>query len=301
MKAPTASQAIDGNATSAESDAKKNPVAAEERENAEAGTEPSDITETYVAKEIGETLFKECARQADYTIPQAFEKSGEVPKNDATEDIGQGTGWWYDSKSMHISYILPRADYYTALGLTPTFNTWFQVTALHMYILIVRFRYMPPNRSTIWQQHLTNHFFYEAEHRMTLFHKISSRAIRNRYLKDLYNQWRGVQGAYDEGIVKGDAVLATAIWRNVFKGDENVDWRNVAIVTSFARRALKGLDGAKDETIRKGRVRFSSPIGEGVTIEKEARGLKAPFEKVDEDQWVEWEKQVKDAAGKIKS
>lgn len=98
VKAPTASQAIDGNATSAESDAKKNPAAAEERENAEAGTEPSDITETYVAKEVGETLFKECARQADYTIPQAFEKSGEVPKNDATEDIGQGTGWWYDSK-----------------------------------------------------------------------------------------------------------------------------------------------------------------------------------------------------------
>lgn len=136
---------------------------------------------------------------------------------------------------------------------------------------------------------------------MTLFHKISSRAIRNRYLKDLYNQWRGVQGAYDEGIVKGDAVLATAIWRNVFKGDENVDWRNVAIVTSFARRALKGLDGAKDEQIRKGRIRFSSPIGEGVTVEKDARGLKAPFEKVDEDEWVQWEKQVRDAARKTKS
>lgn len=134
---------------------------------------------------------------------------------------------------------------------------------------------------------------------MTLFHKITSRGIRNRYLKDLYNQWRGVQGAYDEGLVKGDAVLATAIWRNVFKGDENVDWRNVALVTSFVRRALKGLDGAKDDTIRRAAVKFrSGPGDEGPVVDQESRGLNAPWEMEDNEAWAEWEKKVEDAGPK---
>lgn len=59
----------------------------------------ADFTETYVAMGATETLFKECARQADYIVPQAFERNVEVPKNDAGEDVGQGTGWWYESMS----------------------------------------------------------------------------------------------------------------------------------------------------------------------------------------------------------
>lgn len=61
--------------------------------------ETSDLQEQMIAQDVAETLFKECARQADYTVPQAFEKEGEVPKNEAGEDVGQGTGWWYDSES----------------------------------------------------------------------------------------------------------------------------------------------------------------------------------------------------------
>jgi len=66
-------------------------LANELRENA------TPITETYVAYGATEALFKECARQADYIIPQALEKGGEAPRNAAGEDIGQGTGWWYES------------------------------------------------------------------------------------------------------------------------------------------------------------------------------------------------------------
>ena len=56
------------------------------------------ITETYVAYGVCEKLVKECARQADYTIPQIREKDAEVPKTKDAEDLGVGTGWWYESK-----------------------------------------------------------------------------------------------------------------------------------------------------------------------------------------------------------
>lgn len=61
------------------------------RENA------TSFTETYVAYGATEALFKECARQADYYVPQAFDNDAEPPTNSDGEHIGQGTGWWYES------------------------------------------------------------------------------------------------------------------------------------------------------------------------------------------------------------
>lgn len=57
------------------------------------------LAEPYVAERATETLFKECARQADYIVPQAFEKKVAIPTNEAGEHIGEGTGWWYESES----------------------------------------------------------------------------------------------------------------------------------------------------------------------------------------------------------
>lgn len=56
------------------------------------------VTETYRAYGVCERLVKECARQADYTIPQAHEKNVEIPKTKDKEDLGVGTGWWFESE-----------------------------------------------------------------------------------------------------------------------------------------------------------------------------------------------------------
>lgn len=58
------------------------------------------VTETYVAYGVCEKLVKECARQADYTIPQAHEKNVEIPKTKDGEDLGVGTGWWFESEQI---------------------------------------------------------------------------------------------------------------------------------------------------------------------------------------------------------
>ncbi|KAK3176945.1 hypothetical protein OEA41_008271 [Lepraria neglecta] len=196
----------------------------------------SSVTETYVAYGVCEKLVKECARQANYTIPQANEKNVDIPKTKDGEDLGVGTGWWYET-----------------LGLTPTFNTWAQITFLHMYLLTARLRSFPPAHAPTWHQHLLDHFFYIAEDRMVTTHNIAARSIRNKYLKDLFVQWRGLMAGYDEGLVKGDAVLATAAWRNVFKGCEEVDFRGVGEVVSYIRGVLRGLDEMGDEAVAGGR------------------------------------------------
>lgn len=117
-----------------------------------------------------------------------------------------------------------------------------------MYLLTVRIRALPsPESVRTHSRHLFDHFSHNAEQRMATLHNISSRSIRNKYLKDLFIQWRGVLAAYDEGLVKGDAVLGAAVWRNIWKASgtthdgQDLDWAKVATVVAYMRRVLSEL------------------------------------------------------------
>jgi cytochrome b pre-mRNA-processing protein 3 len=204
------------------------------------------MTETYVAYGVCEQLIKECIKVADYDIPQRHNNFKEQPPRSADgQDIGVGKGWWYED-----------------FGLLPTFNTWAQITFLHMYLLTTRFRLFPSDHAPTWHQHLINHFSYAAEERMTTHHNVVARMMRNRVLKDLFAQWRGIHAAYDTALVQGDTQLAAAVWRNVGKGDENVDLRRLTEVVAFVRSGCKALEGLSDEVVAKGDVIFGDPGSE---------------------------------------
>lgn len=150
---------------------------------------------------------------------------------------------------------------------------------LHMYLLSVRLRCFPGPSAQPWQQHLLDHFFYDAENRMTVNHNMHARGTRNKYLKDLFVQWRGLLAAYDEGLVKGDAVLAAALWRNVFKANDEVDVKTLAEIVSYMRRVLKGLDTLPDENIGRATLEFGSPESESRTVGARSQMMDLPFDK----------------------
>lgn len=132
--------------------------------------------------------------------------------------------------------------------LPPTFSTWTHVTMLHMYLIVVRLRACEPERYKRWTDQLVDHFFHAAEDRMVKQHDLTSRALRQRYLKDLFVQWRGLLLAYDEGLAGGeDAVLAAAVWRNLFKARDDIDARALAGVVGFMRRCLREWDRMDDD------------------------------------------------------
>lgn len=106
---------------------------------------------------------------------------------------------------------------------------------------------------------------------MVTMHRINSRMIRNKYLKDLFVQWRGLTFAYDEGLMKGDAVLAAAVWRNICKGDENVDLRRLAEIVSYMRSVLAGFDTMTDEVIAGGDIVFGDPSSEEAIVKGRSR------------------------------
>ncbi|KAI1772389.1 ubiquinol-cytochrome C chaperone-domain-containing protein [Hypoxylon cercidicola] len=188
--------------------------------------------EPYRVVQATEEIYKACAREALYAIPDKDRRAGTIRKTAEGEDIGEGKTMW------HEEFQLP-----------PTFSTWSQVTMLHMYLVYARLRNLDRDAARSWQQQLVDHFFFDAEEKMDLTHGISSRGLRQRYLKDLFVQWRGVIAAYDEGVVKGDPVLAAAVWRNVFKARDDVDVRALAAVVSWMRLCLKMLDQIPDESL----------------------------------------------------
>ena len=106
-----------------------------------------------------------------------------------------------------------------------------------------------------------------AEDRMISHHNISARSVRNKYLKDFFLQWRGLQAGYDEGLIKGDAVLAAAVWRNVFQAREDVDWRGIGDVVSYVRGCVKALEQLPDDVVVSGGgVAFGDPSGERANV-----------------------------------
>lgn len=145
-----------------------------------------------------------------------------------------------------------------------------------MWLLVVRLRVFPAENSRIWHQHLIDHFSHKAEERMETLHGIVARSVRNRYLKDLFIQWRGVLAAYDEGMIKGDAVLATAVWRNIFKAEKDVDGVDLAMIVAYMRANLALLGRATDEEVVSG-WSFTKPDVQKPTVMTESRLMKEPF------------------------
>ncbi|KAI9641227.1 hypothetical protein NHQ30_010027 [Ciborinia camelliae] len=220
------------------------------------------LTGTYTAYGATEELYKTCGTQADYSIPQASDSEAEMPKTEEGEDLGVGKGWWHEQ-----------------LGLKPTFSTWSQVTMLHLYLLSVRLRCLPGSESQPWQQHLLDHFFYDAENKMIINHNMHARGTRNKYLKDMFVQWRGLLAAYDEGLAKGDAVLGAAVWRNVFKANENIDIKGLATIVSYMRGTLQGLEKLTDEEVMCGRLTFGDPAGEASLVGIKSKMMDLPLDK----------------------
>ncbi|KAK9781954.1 putative Ubiquinol-cytochrome c chaperone domain-containing protein [Seiridium cardinale] len=189
-------------------------------------------SEPYQVHKATEIIYKTAAAEAAYSISETDKRNGTVKKTEEGEEIGTGNTTWH-----------------TDFDLSPTFSTWSQVTMLHLYLVYARLRNLPVDSARSWQKQLTDHFFFDAEERMDTMHGISSRGLRHRYLKDLFIQWRGVIAAYDEGVAKGDAVLAAAVWRNIYKAREDVDVRKLAAITSWMRACLKSLDATPDHAM----------------------------------------------------
>ncbi|KAG7539658.1 hypothetical protein FFLO_03457 [Filobasidium floriforme] len=132
--------------------------------------------------------------------------------------------------------------WYGECGLPATYQTFFQLHLVYLYLLLPRLRALP-NTTTLgrsstsisqtYQTELLTHFFALAENQMrvTLGQGERERVVRN-YMKEMGEQWKGAGIGFDYAISigqdlpeipagersskGGDAELAAWVWRNLF-------------------------------------------------------------------------------------
>ncbi|CAG7557726.1 unnamed protein product [Fusarium equiseti] len=193
------------------------------------------MAEPYRVLGATEQLFKASSKAADYHITEKERKEDKVTLAEDGEEIGHSLN--------------PESPWHHVFKLPPTFSTWSHVTMLHLYLINTRIRCFDREGFHNWQHQLTDHFFFECEKKMHIDHHITSSALRQRYLKDIFVQWRGLLLAYDEGLIKGDAMLASAIWRNLFKGSPDADPRALLAIVGWMRSTLLQFEAVSDNNL----------------------------------------------------
>ena len=184
--------------------------------------------------------------------------------------------------NVNLLPICPTKDCF----LPPTFQSWFTVTNLHIWMLTVRFRALPAEHGRHYEQALIDHFFIDIEDRIrnvlqpqgapsapytfeTNFYvnpnspspegtsatesdakKKPSRApdrIVTRQMKIFKEQWAGMGLSFDIGLVKGDAEMAGAVWRNLLgaRGAQGIVYPTTSTANSTAafRRSVNLVGG----------------------------------------------------------
>ena len=218
------------------------------------------------------SLIKSLIAGAAYVIPQETRKIGNVQKLEDGEEVGESRGPWHECvfaiPKLRSAVVVLTCPGESVVDLPPTFSTWSQVTMLQLYVVIARARTLKPEAYDPFYKQMLDHFFQECETIMQVNHDMASAAARSSYLKDLFLQWRGVMAAYDEGVVRGDAVLASAVWRNLYKAREDVDVTKLGRVVAWMRQALCRLDKMPDNVFLTGGNLF--PVLPGQAQEKSA-------------------------------
>ena len=177
--------------------------------------------------------------------------------------------------------------FYSALEchLPSTFQSWFTITNLHVWLLTVRLRALPAPHGTNYIQGLIDHFFLDVEDRVrnvlqpaspnslappqnlapytsaTGFYTVANAPGRprargraperlvTRQMKIFREQWAGMGMSFDLGLVRGDAELAAAVWRNLLgaRGARGIDYSSLGATAPFRFRRTVNLVGGEVE------------------------------------------------------
>lgn len=151
----------------------------------------------------------------------------------------------------------PTADFYfNRLGMPKTFFQWFQIETLHLWMLYVRMRPMPRRYCREYQQKLVNGVFDDIDYQLREVLRVNSDRTTNNYKKQFSQQLKGSVFSYDEALVAGDTVMASALWRNLFEQSEVVDMTVLNHLVGYVRANLYVLSQMSDSDFAAGLFRF---------------------------------------------
>ncbi|CAD0197456.1 unnamed protein product [Chrysodeixis includens] len=159
------------------------------------------------------------------------------------------TGYFlYESIPYKVAY----ADWFESLDLPDTFASWFNVTELHVWMLMVRYmaedvalQVSEKKKYIKGDGHFVRNCIIEAlwadvGNKIKLLEGANP-AIARKQVSELSEQFQAALVAYDEGL-EDDKVLAAAIWRRFYFMSPDVKAEHVERIVKYIRHQLSQLD-----------------------------------------------------------
>ncbi|XP_030372464.1 ubiquinol-cytochrome-c reductase complex assembly factor 1 [Scaptodrosophila lebanonensis] len=150
----------------------------------------------------------------------------------------------YESVADKINYVA----FFNDFNLPNTFNSWFLVTELHVWLLLMRS--MAEGSETGEDGRFLRNCIVEA-----MWGDVNTRAKKlgannpsrtRQQIQTLSEQFQAALIAYDEGIMSDDKVLACALWRRFFELNCD-DYTHIERLVKYVRQQAVMLDSLSRE------------------------------------------------------
>jgi cytochrome b pre-mRNA-processing protein 3 len=138
------------------------------------------------------------------------------------------------------------------------FHSWFTLTLLHVWMALVRLR-LEGKDGTLLADALFGFFWSDVERRLVAL-GFTNPLIFGKNLNVYTNFYFGAVIAYDEALNASDALLAEALWRNIFDLSADVSPRTLAMLVHYVRREIYQIMRLDAAAVFDGRLQFSRDL-----------------------------------------
>uniref|UniRef100_A0A182QA72 Ubiquinol-cytochrome c chaperone domain-containing protein n=1 Tax=Anopheles farauti TaxID=69004 RepID=A0A182QA72_9DIPT len=145
----------------------------------------------------------------------------------------------YESVVDHINY----TEFFQHFDMPDTFNTWFLITELHVWMLLVRSMAEGAEKGAAGR--FMRNCIVE-----TMWNDVTTRAkqltmdnpsVVRPQIQQLSEQFQAALISYDEGISYDDKALAAALWRRFLSG-RCEDYEKLELLVGYVRKQIAMLD-----------------------------------------------------------
>lgn len=135
----------------------------------------------------------------------------------------------------HVTDNIDYPKYFLQYKMPNTFNSWFLVTELHTWMVMVKLM-EGDKEGRIVRNAVVEALWQDSNTRAKQLGADNPSAVRLQ-LMDLSEQFQGALIIYDDGLQSDDKVLASSIWERLFDKQCN-DYKNLEEVVSLVRRRV---------------------------------------------------------------
>ncbi|TMW51684.1 hypothetical protein DOY81_003230 [Sarcophaga bullata] len=170
-------------------------------------------------------------------LKRVLKKVGFTPNSKARLRVA--SHMLYESVADKINYLAFFKDF----DMPNTFNSWFLVTELHVWMLLLRS--MAEGSESGEDGRFLRNCIVEA-----MWGDVNTRAKKlgannpsrtRQQIEELSEQFQAALIAYDEGVMSEDRILAAALWRRFFEMNCN-DYERIERLVKYVRRQVLMLD-----------------------------------------------------------